>query len=116
MLQVSSACDLAFLCDPPSGLSLLLYDFPHQVIRLQLTFFRSLQTNPQRNNPQAVLIRILTNYFQIIMVIKNFDLNWPEQVQSALNAVSFIFSSLDILISLDCLYLMSGAIEVPPAG
>jgi hypothetical protein len=34
----------------------------------------------------------------------------------ALQVFSIIFSSLDMLISFDCLYLMSGAVVVPAEG
>ncbi|TNV87899.1 hypothetical protein FGO68_gene396 [Halteria grandinella] len=68
----------------------------------------SVLSNPLRNKPQTVLIRILTNYFQVIMIVKNFDLSWPEQVEKALDVFSFITSSLEILVSFDCMMLKSG--------
>ncbi len=37
----------------------------------------SLLNNPLRNKPETVLIRIITNYSQAIMVVYEFDLNWP---------------------------------------
>jgi len=37
----------------------------------------SLLNNPLRNKPQTVLIRIITNYSQAIMIVYEFDLNWP---------------------------------------
>ena len=69
---------------------------------------RSILSNPERNKPLTVLIRILTNYFQLLMIVKNFDLSWPSAIQDALSTFSFIMSSLDLIISFDCLYLMSG--------
>jgi hypothetical protein len=38
----------------------------------------SVLMNPKRNNPQTVLVRILTNYFQAIMIVKELDLSWPS--------------------------------------
>jgi hypothetical protein len=38
----------------------------------------SLLNNPLRNKPQTVLIRIITNYSQAIMIVYEFDLNWPQ--------------------------------------
>lgn len=38
----------------------------------------SVLSNPLRNKPQTVLIRVLTNYFQVVMIVKNFDLKWPS--------------------------------------
>jgi hypothetical protein len=37
----------------------------------------SLLNNPMRNKPQTVLIRIITNYSQAIMIVYEFELNWP---------------------------------------
>jgi hypothetical protein len=34
----------------------------------------NLLANPKRNKPQTVLIRILTNYFQVISLVQGFDL------------------------------------------
>jgi hypothetical protein len=43
-------------------------------------------------------------------------LNWPLKVKKALEVFSIVFSSLDLLVSFECLYLMSGAAIVAPTG
>eukprot|EP00347_Sterkiella_histriomuscorum_P009699 403340219 len=48
----------------------------------------SLIRNSKRNNPQTLLIRILTNYFQVVMLVKDFQLNWPPQVLTMLEYFS----------------------------
>ncbi|TNV74882.1 hypothetical protein FGO68_gene8180 [Halteria grandinella] len=68
----------------------------------------SILSNPLRNKPQTVLIRVLTNYFQVVMIVRNFDLSWPLQVEKALEVFSFITSSLELLVSFDCMMLKSG--------
>jgi len=40
----------------------------------------NLLQNPKRNKAQTVLIRIITNYFQVITIVKEFDLQWPDLV------------------------------------
>eukprot|EP00347_Sterkiella_histriomuscorum_P000091 403377218 len=52
----------------------------------------SILNNPKRNKPQTVLIRILTNYFHAIMIVKDFDMSWPDQVQKALQIFAFVSS------------------------
>lgn len=37
----------------------------------------SILSNPRRNKPQTVLLRIITNYFQAVMIAKEFNLQWP---------------------------------------
>jgi hypothetical protein len=58
--------------------------------------------NPKRNKPQTVLLRILTNYFQAIMIVQDFDLSWPRQVNEALQVFSIVSSSQQMFISIDC--------------
>ena len=41
---------------------------------LVLIRFSNLFNKPERNKPQTVLIRIFTNYIQVISLVKTFDL------------------------------------------
>jgi hypothetical protein len=68
----------------------------------------SVLSNPLRNKPQTVLIRILTNYTQVIMIVKEFEMKWPKQVSDALNSLSILSSSQEIIISIDCFIIKSG--------
>ncbi|CDW75737.1 UNKNOWN [Stylonychia lemnae] len=68
----------------------------------------SLLKSAKRNKPQTVLIRILTNYFQVVMLVKDFDLHWPPQVQQVLNYFSYVSSSQERLFSFDCMYYQLG--------
>eukprot|EP00347_Sterkiella_histriomuscorum_P000273 403376514 len=68
----------------------------------------SLIHNPKRNNPQAVMIRILTNYIQAVLLAKQFNLRWPQNVEDMLTYFSFISSSQETLLSFDCILLQLG--------
>ncbi|CDW75509.1 UNKNOWN [Stylonychia lemnae] len=57
-----------------------------------LKFRFSVLNDPRRNKPQTVLLRILTNYFYAVMVVKDFNLYWPENVLTLLEAFSFLSS------------------------
>ena len=67
--------------------------------------------SPKRNKPQTVLIRVLTNYFQVVMLVKDFDLHWPPQVKSVLGYFSYVSSSQDEVFSFDCIYKQLGIIK-----
>ncbi|CDW75727.1 UNKNOWN [Stylonychia lemnae] len=62
----------------------------------------SVLNNPKRNKPQTVLLRILMSYFQVIMVCKDFEMEWPSQVEMMLGYFSIFSSSQKNLFSIDC--------------
>eukprot|EP00347_Sterkiella_histriomuscorum_P001164 403373081 len=68
----------------------------------------SLIQNPKRNNPQAVMIRIMTNYIQAVFLAKQFNLRWPQNVEDMLTYFSYASSSQEALLSFDCIYLQLG--------
>lgn len=68
----------------------------------------NLLQNPKRNKPQTVLIRIITSYFQVISIVKEFELQWPEMVQKFLNMLSQIASVQDSFYSFDCVLYQIG--------
>lgn len=92
----------------PCPIHLLFIEVSNNINKV--VWYSSVLSNPLRNKPQTVLIRVLTNYFQILMIVKNFDLSWPTQVQNALDVFSFITSSLELLVSFDCMMLKAGFI------
>eukprot|EP00347_Sterkiella_histriomuscorum_P003887 403362564 len=73
----------------------------------------SIINSPKRNKPQTVLIRILTNYFHAIMIVKDFDMSWPSQVEDALNSFSFVSSQSQSIFSLDCFYTNTKNLGMP---
>ncbi|CDW76474.1 UNKNOWN [Stylonychia lemnae] len=63
----------------------------------------SLIKNSKRNNPQTLLMRILTNYFQVAMMVKEFQLNWPNQVLQMLEYFSMGGEGYSQVLSFECL-------------
>ncbi|CDW72024.1 UNKNOWN [Stylonychia lemnae] len=64
--------------------------------------------NPKRNKPQAVLVRIITGYLQVIMLCQDMDLQWPDRVKNLLSYFSSFQSSQKNLLSFDCLMIQFG--------
>jgi len=51
----------------------------------------------------AVLMRIMIDYLQTLMIIKNYDLNWPSVLESALDTFTMISQAAnEKIFSLDC--------------
>jgi len=68
--------------------------------------------NPNREKEDSVQIRILTNYYQDILFIKELSLNWPESIKRFLQAFSFLVSSSSSLLKINCLLMnIEGAEE-----
>lgn len=53
-------------------------------------------------NHEPALLRILIDYFHIVMILKYYDLNWPESLESALDVFSIIGESNERIFSIDC--------------
>ncbi|CDW76979.1 UNKNOWN [Stylonychia lemnae] len=68
----------------------------------------SLIKNSKRNNPQTLLMRILTNYFQVVMMVKEFQLNWPTQITEFLDYISIGGQGYSQVMSFECLINESG--------
>eukprot|EP00347_Sterkiella_histriomuscorum_P013557 403364259 len=58
----------------------------------------SILSSPKRDKPQTVMIRILTGYFQVIMIVKDFQLYWPAKIEQVLVLGSIVW----IIIKLTC--------------
>ncbi|CDW71406.1 UNKNOWN [Stylonychia lemnae] len=67
----------------------------------------------QMENFTQILIRILTNYFHATLIVKEFDLNWPSQVEQALNSFSFLSSQQQSIFSFDCFYQNTQELGMP---
>lgn len=71
---------------------------------------RSILRNPTRNKPHTVLLRIFTNYLQAVIIVKDFNLEWPTQVLNVFDSASFIMSSEEMNLSIECFnYLINGS-------
>lgn len=55
-----------------------------------------------------MLIRILTNYFQVISLVHGFDLVWPSLIDQGLNIFAKITDSQDSFFSMDCIMHQTG--------
>jgi hypothetical protein len=57
-----------------------------------------------------VLLRIFTNYLQAVIIVKDFNLEWPTQVLNVFDSASFIMSSEEMNLSIECFnYLINGS-------
>jgi hypothetical protein len=50
----------------------------------------------------SILIKIMTNYLQLVTLVTGFELKWPREVEDAFTAQSTIGGSLEQLFSFDC--------------
>lgn len=57
-----------------------------------------------RLNKNSVLFRILTNYFQVVLLVKNLDVKWPDRVEQMLGLLSFVSSASEDLLQISCLF------------
>ena len=46
----------------------------------------------------------MTNYFQIVLMVRNLEIYWPERVEKMLASISFVSSAQDNLLQLSCLF------------
>ena len=77
----------------------------HLIVRYYLfkVFCSNLLSNPKPNKPQTVLIRIITNYFQVVSLVRGFDLVWPSMIEESLNVFVKITDTQDSFFSMDCI-------------
>ena len=62
----------------------------------------------QRESHQAILLRILTNYTQIITSAVSFNLTYPEMLMVYFRIVKAVGESAKLFLSMDCLLIDSG--------
>lgn len=53
-------------------------------------------------NHEPALLRILIDYFHMVMILKFYDLNWPPSLESALDVLSIIGECNERIFSIDC--------------
>ncbi|TNV87766.1 hypothetical protein FGO68_gene11233 [Halteria grandinella] len=91
-------------CSPFGIQMLYLFCFLVGLSLYVIFIIYQLLNNPSPFKPQTVLMRILTNYSQAIMIVYEFNLNWPHQVSQALEYFSSINSAQEYVFSFDCIY------------
>ncbi len=69
--------------------------------------------NPRRNKPQTTLVRILTNYFHVISLVRQYDLDWPGGLTSLLDNFSVVFNTAESFYSWDCVFYQVGFKKIP---
>jgi hypothetical protein len=52
----------------------------------------------------AVLMKIFTNYTQLISIVASFDFDWPDQITGLFSAQSKVASSSSTVFSIDCFF------------
>ncbi len=61
-----------------------------------------------------MLLRILTNYVQAVIIVKDFNLEWPNQIFKSFEWASFIMSSEEMNVSIECFnYLLHSSNMIP---
>ena len=71
------------------------------VILTYLTYLISINLMKSSESQIATVMRILTNYLQVISTILTFDANFPNTMIEAFQPVDMIGSSSESLVSLD---------------
>lgn len=46
----------------------------------------------------SVLLRIITNYMQLLLLVYNLDLQWPDNIKSLFDALTFVSSASNNII------------------
>lgn len=46
----------------------------------------------------SVLLRIITNYFQVLLLVYNLDLQWPENIQRLFESITLVSSASNNII------------------
>lgn len=59
-------------------------------------------------NYLAVLMRIMTNYLQIMSFAASFNLGWPESLKRLYDSITVISSSSEMAFSMDCFFDQAG--------
>ena len=75
---------------------LISFAFIALFVRLTLATIKSKKSN------LSVLLRILTNHFQLLVLTLEFDLAWPSSVQRLHSAAEPVANVASRIISFDC--------------
>jgi len=64
--------------------------------------------DPKRQKDHSVLLRILTNYFQELLMIKDLNLSWPASITNFFAKFTFVTNSGSALIKINCFFQSYG--------
>jgi len=75
------------------------------VLMLYLIFLTSLIVrDPRRDKDHSVLLRIITNYFSELLMIKDLNLQWPVNISNFFSKITVLTSSSSALIKINCFF------------
>ena len=60
--------------------------------------------SPQRKKDHSVMMRIITNHLQVVLLVKNLDLNWPKMILDFLAGISFVSAASNDLFNINCFF------------
>jgi len=60
--------------------------------------------DPKRDKDHSVLLRIVTNYFQEILMIKDLNLSWPANITNFFGKFTMVSSTSSALIKINCFF------------
>jgi hypothetical protein len=73
-------------------------------IAIFIFLFRStIQNATTGRNYEIALIRIFLHYFTSLVLIKSFDMNWPNSMQTTLDVLAFIDEANEEIMPPKCL-------------
>eukprot|EP00347_Sterkiella_histriomuscorum_P003592 403363696 len=72
------------------------------VLLLMGALVKSAVQSLDQENYDAALFRILIDYFHTLMIVRNYDLNWPDSLEQALDTFTLIGQANDKIFSFDC--------------
>ncbi|CAI2367995.1 unnamed protein product [Moneuplotes crassus] len=86
------------------------------IILLMFFIFLVIINIKKRNESQtSILLRILTNYFQLISLTPSYQFNYPESIYHAFNPIEKVGSSSESFLSFDCFFSDSNIVAFTPS-
>ena len=71
-------------------------------ILIYLTYLIVINLKKSSQSQMATLMRIMTNYLQVVSTVLAFDANFPDTVNEVFSPANMIGSSSESFVSLDC--------------
>jgi hypothetical protein len=65
----------------------------------------------KESSPQSILMRILTNYIQIVTSAASFNLTFPQSLQTMFDGIKTVGESAKVFLSLDCFIMDFGMVK-----
>eukprot|EP00347_Sterkiella_histriomuscorum_P008394 403345262 len=76
-----------------------------------IVLLQMLMRNPSRKKDHSVLFRILTNYFQEILMARDLNLDWPQILKDFFQNFTAISSTNQSFIKVNCLFQSTESLE-----